>query len=95
MKEHGLQHVDPDGVFRCKECGKEFPDYMPLRKHMRAFHGPTKYPCPHCDKIFPRSVLPGAQIVTQVNARSQGSVLVDSLQISTRTPGQCSQGPTK
>ncbi len=57
MKEHGQSHMDPDGLFRCRECGKVFQDYMMIRKHFRAFHGPTKYPCPHCERIFPRSVI--------------------------------------
>lgn len=54
-------------VFKCDECGKEFPLKERLKLHVRTHTGFKPYKCPECDKSFAR----GGQLVQHRRTHSQ------------------------
>ncbi|EZA61326.1 hypothetical protein X777_12033 [Ooceraea biroi] len=54
-------------VFKCDECGKEFPLKERLKLHVRTHTGFKPYKCPECDKSFAR----GSQLVQHRRTHSQ------------------------
>lgn len=54
-------------VFKCNECGKEFPLKERLKLHVRTHTGFKPYKCPECDKSFAR----GGQLVQHRRTHSQ------------------------
>lgn len=41
-----------DGIFKCKDCCKEFLTYWNWRNHFMRVHAPKKFKCPDCPKRF-------------------------------------------
>lgn len=54
-------------VFKCDECGKEFPLKERLKLHVRTHTGYKPYKCPECEKSFAR----GGQLVQHRRTHSQ------------------------
>ncbi|XP_014614011.1 PREDICTED: zinc finger protein 37-like [Polistes canadensis] len=54
-------------VFKCDECGKEFPLKERLKLHVRTHTGFKPYKCPECEKSFAR----GGQLVQHRRTHSQ------------------------
>ncbi|XP_076621882.1 uncharacterized protein LOC143342172 isoform X1 [Colletes latitarsis] len=54
-------------IFKCDECGKEFPLKERLKLHVRTHTGFKPYKCPECDKSFAR----GGQLVQHRRTHSQ------------------------
>lgn len=54
-------------LFKCDECGKEFPLKERLKLHVRTHTGFKPYKCPECDKSFAR----GGQLVQHRRTHSQ------------------------
>ncbi|XP_018344185.1 PREDICTED: zinc finger protein 37-like [Trachymyrmex septentrionalis] len=54
-------------VYKCDECGKEFPLKERLKLHVRTHTGFKPYKCPECDKSFAR----GGQLVQHRRTHSQ------------------------
>lgn len=55
MREHSLEHANPNGSFDCPHCEKVFSEFLVLKKHIRGFHTNRSFPCTICDKVFPRA----------------------------------------
>ncbi|CAK9803026.1 Gastrula zinc finger protein 5-1 [Anthophora quadrimaculata] len=54
-------------IFKCDECGKEFPLKERLKLHVRTHTGFKPYKCPECEKSFAR----GGQLVQHRRTHSQ------------------------
>lgn len=54
-------------VYKCNECGKEFPLKERLKLHVRTHTGFKPYKCPECDKCFAR----GGQLVQHRRTHTQ------------------------
>ncbi|XP_070209170.1 zinc finger protein 709-like isoform X1 [Littorina saxatilis] len=47
-----LYERTPDGMFKCKECGKKATLQTNIRKHLRKHTGEREFPCSQCSKSF-------------------------------------------
>ncbi|XP_055634009.1 transcription factor grauzone-like [Toxorhynchites rutilus septentrionalis] len=54
MNKHIVRHNSPS--YRCDLCGKESPNVLAHKSHMRFAHTDAKFACTICDKVFKRAL---------------------------------------
>ncbi|XP_055642360.1 transcription factor grauzone-like [Toxorhynchites rutilus septentrionalis] len=54
MRSHMRRHDSPS--YRCDLCGKESPNEIAHKNHVRVTHTDAKFTCNICDKVFKRAV---------------------------------------